>query len=52
MVEILQKGTLFIPDDVSMPHNLDVLLNVQGKKDEAIKELQAALRIDPNSAPK
>jgi len=50
-VEILRRGTLFMPDDLSMHHNLGVLLNMQGSKDEAIKEFQAALRIDPNSAP-
>ena len=34
-----------------MHHNRGVLLNIQGNKDEGIKELQAALRIDTNSVP-
>jgi len=41
---------IFIPDDLYLHHNLGVFLNMQGQKDEAVKELQTALRIDPNSA--
>jgi len=49
-VEISRKGLIFIPDDLYLHHNLGVFLNMQGRKDEAVKELQTALRIDPNSA--
>jgi len=49
---------ILIPDDLYLHHNLGVFLNMQsawgrlsvGHKDEAVKELQTALRIDPNSA--
>lgn len=49
-VEISRRGLIFIPDDLYLHHNLGVFLNMQGHKDEAVKELQTALRIDPNSA--
>lgn len=48
-VEVCRKGLLFVPDSPVLHCNLGILLNKQGRKDEALKEVRAALQIDPNS---
>jgi len=47
--EIYRKALLFVPDNPILHYNLGILLKRQGHTAEAIKELQASLRIDPNS---
>ena len=47
-LETYQKGLKLMPDDLGLHYNLGILLRDQGQKEEAVKELREALRIDPN----
>jgi tetratricopeptide (TPR) repeat protein len=40
----------FVPDNLDLYYNLGIVLEEQGQRNEALKELQTALQIDPNSA--
>jgi Flp pilus assembly protein TadD len=39
-----------LPDNLDLHYNLGILLGEQGRRQEALKELRTALKIDPNSA--
>jgi len=42
---------VFCPDSAILHCNLGSVLSRKGQTDEAIKELETALQLDPNSAP-
>jgi superkiller protein 3 len=48
-IRVHRKGLLFVPDSAILHCNLGILLDSQGNRTEAIKELNAAVQIDPNS---
>jgi len=49
-IEILRRGLVFCPDSVILHCNLGSILSKKGQTAEAIKELETALQLDPNSA--
>ena len=48
-IKVYRKGLLFVPNSSILHCNLGLLLDRQGNRSEAIKELNTAIRIDPNS---
>jgi tetratricopeptide (TPR) repeat protein len=48
-IKVHRKGLLFIPNSSILHCNLGLLLDRQGNRTEAIKEVNTAIRIDPNS---
>ena len=48
-IKVHRKGLLFVPNSSILHCNLGVLLDSQGNRPEAIKELNTAVKIDPNS---
>jgi Tfp pilus assembly protein PilF len=49
-IAVCRNGLLYSPDSAILHCNLGVLLSKQNRRDEAIKEIQLAARLDPNSA--
>ena len=48
-IRLHRKGLLLAPDSSILHCNLGILLHRQGNRTEAIKELNAAVKIEPNS---
>jgi tetratricopeptide (TPR) repeat protein len=48
--KICRRGLRFAPGAAILHGNLGILLNRQGQQEEAVKELNIALELDPNSA--
>ena len=48
-IEVCHKALLFVPDSAILHCNLGIMLDKQGNRTEAVKELNTAVKIDPNS---
>ena len=48
-IEVCRKALLFVPDSAILHCNLGIMLDKQGNRTEALKELNIAMKIDPNS---
>ena len=48
-IEVCRKALLFVPDSAILHCNLGIMLDEKGDKTEAVKELNTAVKIDPNS---
>ncbi|MHC4106431.1 MAG: tetratricopeptide repeat protein [Planctomycetota bacterium] len=44
------RPIILVPDNLDLHYNFGIILEEQGRREEALKELRTALKIDPNSA--
>jgi tetratricopeptide (TPR) repeat protein len=49
-METYRNGIILVPDNLDLHYNFGIILEEQGRREEALKELRTALKIDPNSA--
>jgi Flp pilus assembly protein TadD len=49
-METYRNGLIRAPDNLDLHYNLGIVLEEQGHREEALRELRTALKIDPNSA--
>jgi tetratricopeptide (TPR) repeat protein len=49
-IETYRNGIILVPDNLDLHYNFGIILEEQGRREEALKELRTALKIDPNSA--
>ena len=48
-IDVCRKALLFVPDSAILHCNLGIMLDKKGNRTEAFKELNTAIKIDPNS---